>query len=47
MNAEKPDDTRAYETGFAAPWSSDGVPRLLSTTAASPWIVPREQKMAA
>src|SRR5687768_6834458 len=34
MSADKPDDTRSHETDFAAIWSSDGVTRSMSPTAA-------------
>ena len=33
MSADKPDDTRSTETGFAALWSSDGLTRSFSPTA--------------
>ena len=33
MSADKPDDTRSDETGFAALWSSDGVTRSFSPSA--------------
>ena len=38
MSADKPDETRTNDTGFAAIWSSDGVTRTLTSTGSGPHL---------